>query len=79
MSSLVGTGVADTVVFTVAVDTWPTKRSQYSSRFSVKAVENATGFATVDPFNSTDCVGVGMIVAEEKLPKVAFWEATSPR
>jgi len=59
---LVGTGVAETVVFIAAVETGPTKRFQRSSTSRVRAVVKAAGFATVDPLSVVADVGVGIMV-----------------
>jgi hypothetical protein len=76
MSSFVGTGVAETVVFTVAVDTGPTKRFQRSSTSTVIAEVNAVGFAMAVPFSDVDVAGVGtMVVGRGELE---FWEAANP-
>ena len=75
-----GTGVADTVVFTVAVETGPTKRFQRSSTSSVRAVVKAAGLATVEPLIAVADVGVGIMVVgrgEVEL-EVEFWHAASP-
>ena len=61
MSSFVGTGVAATVVLTVAVETGPTKRSQYSSSVRSIEVEKAVGFGTAVPLSVVDAVGVARI------------------
>jgi hypothetical protein len=76
MSSFVGTGVGETVVFTVAVDTGPTKRFQRSSTSIVIAEVKAVGFATAVPSSDTAVAGAGtMVVGRGELE---FWEAASP-
>jgi len=77
---LVGTGVAETVVFTVAVETGPTKRFQRSSTSSVRAVVKAAGLATVDPLSAVAEVGVGIMVVGrgEVGLEVEFWHVASP-
>ncbi len=59
---MVGTGVAETVVFTAAVETGPTKRFQRSSTSRVRAVVKAAGLARVDPLSVVADVGVGIMV-----------------
>ena len=76
MSSLVGIGVADTVVLTAAVETGPTKRSQRPSTSRVRTVVKAVGFATPLPLSETVGVGVAMIVVGRG--EVEFWDAASP-
>jgi hypothetical protein len=76
MSSFVGIGVAETVVFTVAVDTGPTKRFQRSSTSRVRAVVKAVGFATEDPLTDVAEVGVGIMVVGRG--ELEFWEVASP-
>lgn len=71
-----GIGVAETVVFTEAVATGPTKRFQRSSTLSVRAVVNAAGFATVLPVMAVAEVGVGIIVVGGG--EVEFWQAANP-
>lgn len=75
MSSLVGMGVADTVVLTAAVETGPTKRSQRPSTSRVRAVVKAVGFATPLPLSETVGVGVAIIVVGGG--EVEFWDAAS--
>ncbi len=76
MSSLVGIGVADTVVLTTAVETGPTKRSQRPSTSRVRTVAKAVGFETLLPPKETVEVGVAMIVVGRS--EVEFWHAPSP-
>jgi len=76
MSSLVGIGVADTVVLTAAVETGPTKRSQRPSTSRVRTVVKAVGFATPLPLRETVGVGVAMIVVGRG--EVEFWDAAPP-
>jgi hypothetical protein len=76
MSSLVGIGVADTVVLTAAVETGPTKRSQRPSTSRVRTVVKAVGFATPLPLREAVGVGVAMIVVGRG--EVEFWDAASP-
>ena len=61
MSSFVGTGVAKTVVFMVAVETGPTNKFQRFSRSITMDEEKAAGFATAVPFRVVERAGVGMI------------------
>ena len=77
---MVGTGVAETVVFTAAVDTGPTKRFQRSSTSSVRAVVKAAGLATVEPLNAVAEVGVGIMVVGRGVVEleVEFWHAATP-
>jgi hypothetical protein len=78
MSSFVGTGVAAIVVFIVAVEIGPTKRSQNWSKLSPMEVEKAVGFTTMVPPTDVDLVGVGMIEIDVRTFRVTFWEATRP-
>jgi hypothetical protein len=64
------------VVFTVAVETGPTKRFQRSSTWRVRAVVNAAGFATVLPLSAVAVVGVGMMVVGRG--ELEFWQAPNP-
>jgi hypothetical protein len=64
------------VVFTVAVEMGPTKRSQRSSTWRVMAVVKAAGFATVLPLSAIAVVGVGMMVVGRG--ELEFWQATNP-
>ena len=65
MSSLVGIGVACTVVFVEAVDTGPTNRSQRSSQVITIGEENAVGLGNVvvplEPLTVIEAVGVGIM------------------
>jgi hypothetical protein len=72
----VGIGVAETVVFTAAVETGPTKRFQRSSTWRVRAVVKAAGFATVLPLSAVAVVGVGMMVVGRG--ELEFWQAANP-
>ena len=59
-------GVAATVVFTKAVETGPTNKSQRSSHVMTIEDENAVGFAiVVVPLRLIDAVGVGIIEGDE--------------
>jgi hypothetical protein len=81
MSSFVGTGVAATVVLTVAVEIGPTKRSQYSSKVRPIEVEKAVGFGIAVPLSVVDAVGVGMTddaAATLQFEQDEFWEVISP-
>jgi hypothetical protein len=62
MSSLVGIGVADTVVLTLAVATGPTKRFQRPSTLIVNADVKAVGLATAVPLHDVVLAGVGIMV-----------------
>jgi hypothetical protein len=59
-------------VFTVAVDTGPTKRFQRSSTSTVIAEVNAVGFATAVPLSDVDRVGVSTMVLGRGELEVAF-------
>ena len=65
MSSFVGTGVASTVVFTDAVETGPTNKSQRSSHARTIEEENAVGLGTVvvplEQLTLSKAVGVGIM------------------
>jgi len=76
MSSFVGTGVAETVVFIEAVATGPTNKFQRSSTSIVIAEVNAVGFATAVPFREAELAGVGIIVVGGDELEV-FWAMAS--
>lgn len=66
MSSLDGMGVAATVVFTEAVETGPTNKSQRSSHVTTIVDTNAVGLViVVVPLSVRDAVAVGIIGASE--------------
>ena len=71
-------GVAATVVFTEAVETGPTNKSQRSSHVTTMEDEKAVGFAIVEvPLRIIDAVGVGIIDGDEEALDELFCEATS--
>lgn len=76
MSSCVGTGVAETVVVTSAVETEPTKKFQRSSTLTVITDVKAAGFEIAVPLDEIVAVG-GVVGAETEEPEVAFCEAAS--
>jgi hypothetical protein len=66
------------VVFIVAVETGPTKRSQRSSHVMTMEDEKAVGLATVVvPLRLIDAVGVGIIEGEAEALEEPFWATAS--
>lgn len=78
MSSFVGTGVGETVVFTEAVETGPTNRFQKFSTSTVITEAKAVGFETAVPSSNVAVAGVGIIVVDGAKLEVVFWEAARP-